>query len=519
MIKKLLPVLFITIAVFGCRKEVIIKEQPKPTPDENADSVSMVSVKLEAKKNPGVITADINCDINANEINAVLPDVMKLDEKLVITFTAHNSTVSKDDTLQVSGQTKLDLRKPVTYTLTSAKGTKRQYKFTVRVFTGIPILYLTTDGPVVSKDNYVNGTVVVDGNNRYTQEVTSIPLKIKGRGNSTWANFPKKPYRLKFNDKAAMLGMPAAKNWVLLANYDDKTLLRNRIALEFARRIGSDFAPQSRFVEVIMNGEFLGNYLLTSQVEVNSKRVNITEMGSGDNSGDALTGGYLLELDQRKDEKYWFVTKKNLPFTIKSPEDITPQQLAYIQNYMQATEDALFAANSADPVNGYAKYINVQSFMNWFFVEEVVKNQDGRDFSSIYYYKDRGGKLGMGPVWDFDLSSGNVDYSVAKDPDSWYIRDASWMINLFKDVNFRSKVKVRWNEIRHTAVDSIFTDIDETAAYLKYSQRKNFTKWPILDQYVWPNAVVLGNYDAEVDYVKDFLRKRLKWIDADIAQY
>jgi len=518
MVKKYLLFLFLIIAVAACKKEITLKPQPTP-PVVAPDSVSFVSVKLEAKNNPGVVTTDIVCSIKDDQISATIPQSTKLTKKLIVTFTTKNSTVTKNDTVQVSGKTAVDLRKPITYTLTSAKGTKRDYKFSVSVFTGIPILYLTTSGPVISKDNYVTGSLVVDANNRFEQEKTNITLKIKGRGNSTWSNFPKKPYRLKFDSKAAMLGMPAAKNWVLLANYDDKTLLRNRIALEFARRIGSDFAPESRFVEVVMNGVTLGNYLLTSQVEVNENRVNITEMTANDNAGDALTGGYLLELDQRKDEKYWFTTKKNLPFTIKSPEDITPKQLEYISKYMQDTEDALFAPNANDPVNGYAKYINVESFMNWFFAEEVVKNQDARDFSSIFYYKDRNGKLGMGPVWDFDLSSGNIDYSVSKDPNNWYIRDATWMINLFKDVKFRSKIKVRWNQIRNTAVEAIFKDIDENAEYLKLSQKQNFTTWPILDKYVWPNAVVLGNYDMEVAYAKSFLETRIAWIDAEIAQY
>jgi hypothetical protein len=518
MVKKYLLFLFLAIAIAACKKEVTLK--PKPTPPVVApDSVSFVSVTLEAKKNPGIITADVVCTIKGDEISGVIPQLIKLNKKLVVTFTAKNATVSKNDTIQISGKTAVDARKPITYTLKSAKGTIRNYKFSVSVYTGIPILYLTTAAPVVSKDVYVNGSLDVDGNNRFEQEKTNITLKIKGRGNSTWANFPKKPYRLKFDSKASMLGMPAAKNWVLLANYDDKTLMRTRIALEFARRIGSDYAPESRFVEVVMNGEFLGNYLLTSQVEVHENRVNITEMTADDNKGDALTGGYLLELDQRLDEVHWFRTKKDLPFTIKSPEEATPAQIAYITKYMQDTEDALFAANANDPVNGYAKYINVDSFMNWFFAEEVVKNQDARDFSSIFYYKDRKGKLGMGPVWDFDLSSGNVDYSVSKDPNNWYIRDATWMINLFKDVTFRSKIKKRWNEIRHTAVDAIFTDMDDNAAYLRLSQKQNFTKWPILDKYVWPNAVVLGNYDLEVAYAKNFLQQRIAWIDAEVAQY
>jgi hypothetical protein len=317
-----------------------------------------------------------------------------------------------------------------------------------------------------------------------------------------------------------MLGMAAAKNWVLLANYSDKTLMRNRLAFLLGKRLGADFTNDSRYVEVVMNGEFVGNYLLTPQVEVNPNRVNITELTDKNTADDEITGGYLLELDQKKDADFWFTTTKNLPFAVKSPDVITPKQLAYIKSYMQTTEDVLFSANWGDPVNGYAKYINTDSFMNWYFTNEIMENNDARDFSSIFYYKDRGGKLGMGPVWDFDTSSGNIDYTPAQAPTGiWFIRDATWMIRLAQDPTFILKVRKRWADIKGNEVKQIFADIDANAAYLKLSQQQNFTKWPTLNQYVWPNAVVKGSYDGEVAYLKDFLTQRINWIDANMASW
>ena len=516
--------LLLVAALCACKKDQQVPG-PAPVTVEKNDTAAITSVIIEAKNNKNVLAADVSCTINDNgEITGILPDVNAV-KNLALTFTTKSAgtVVKVNDAVQTSGITVTDYSKPVTLTLQTPRGNTRTYTVTIKVFTGLPILNITTNAPVVSKDDYVKGSVVINPNLSYVQDQTNLNLQIKGHGNSTWArqDFYKKPYRLKFDSKVSMLGMTAGKNWVLLANYDDKTLMRNYIALQLAKRLGSDYAPDCRFVEVFMNGEFLGNYLLTPHVDISANSINnVTEMSDKDTTDDKITGAYLLEVDQKKDADYWFVTKKNLPFCIKSPEDITPKQLDYIHNYIQATEDALFSSNFTDPNTGYAKYINPDSFMNWYFTNEIVQNEDARDFSSMFYYKDRNGKLCMGPVWDFDLSSGNIDYTVANQPTGiWFIRDATWMIRIAQDPNFVLKIRQRWSEIKDKEVKQIFADIDQTAAYLELSQQQNFKKWPILNQYVWPNYVVLGSYDKEVAYMKDFITKRVNWMDANMSSW
>lgn len=515
--KKIYFLLLIT-AVWGCKKSDSISTDKNTNTGTTTDVAGITSAKLEVKSNPGKITADVAFTIDDanNQMVAVVPNINSV-KKLTVSFIPRTTgTIIKNgDTVQVSGATVTDFSKEVTYTLQTPRGNTRTYKVLIKVYTGIPIINLTSAGPITSKDNYVTGTVSVNGNVEYDSQPTAT-MKIKGRGNSSWTLFPKKPYRFKLDSKASLLGMPSAKDWVLLANYNDKTLMRNRIALEFARRMGSDFAPESRFVEVFLNGEFLGNYLLTAQVEVQSKRVNITELTAGATD---ITGGYLMELDTRLDEPTWFRTTKNLPITLKSPNPITPAQLAYIKKYFQDTEDALFSTNFRDATAGYAPYINSDSFVNWLLVNETVKNQDARDFSSIYYFKDKGGKLGMGPVWDFDLSGGNIDSTIAKVPENWYVRDATWFLRLEQDPVFNNKVRNRWAATRAKEIEQIFADIDQNAAYLQLSQKKNFERWPILDKYIWRNAVVTGSYDKEVDYMRNFLKTRVAWIDANIKSF
>jgi hypothetical protein len=504
---------------WGCKKGNSGGETPGTTTDEAALTV----VKIEAKNNTGKVTADVTCTIAGDSITALIPDMVAL-RKFALTFTPKTAgtVVKVGDTIQTSGTTVTDFTKVVNYVLTSPKGVTKTYKVILREFTGLPIIYLTTatGADVKSKEVYINGNIIVDANNGFKQDVTNIPLQVKGRGNSTWSLFPKKPYRLKFSSKAAMLGMPAAKNWGLLANYNDKTLMRNKIAFDLGKRIGADYTPQSRFVEVVLNGQYWGNYLLTSLVEIHENRVNITELKATDTSPAAITGGYIVELDYKLDADYfWRSTTKNLPFTIKEPEDITTDQFAYIKNYMQAAEDALYAPNWNDAENGYAKYIDADSFMRWYVVNETMKNQDTWDFSSIFYYKDRGGKLGMGPIWDFDISSGNCETPISIVPTGWYSRYGTWMIRLAQDQAWNLRWRNKWKAWRLKEVQQIFTDIDNNAAYLKLSADANFRKWPILDKYVFPNAVYLGTYDKEVAYFKNYLTQRIAWMDANIGLY
>ncbi|HKG06507.1 MAG TPA: CotH kinase family protein [Pedobacter sp.] len=512
--RKSLLYLFCLLILWSCKKEdpIIIPDEPEPV--EVKDSVKLLSVKLEPVNNKGLLITDVYAKIVGNQINVKIPSSAD-NQKFVPTFSVENAIVTVNDTVQVSGKTAVDFNRVITYKLTSPKGKTETFTFNVKYYTEIPILYIyTTDSvEVTSKDNYINGRVVINTNGLYTQEQNNIPLQIKGRGNSTWG-MEKKPYRLKFTNKAPMLGMPTAKNWVLLANYSDKTLMRTSLAFDLGTKLGVDFTPQGRPVELVMNKKYLGSYFLTYQVEVNENRVNIPELKKSNTSATEITGGYLLELDQRRDSDPRFETNRGIPLTIKSPEDITPQQLDYIKTYIQETEDVI---NSEDfSANGYEKYINVESFINWYIIQELMSNQDAKDFSSIFFYKDRGGKLGLGPLWDFDLAAGNNDYSDSRYPTGWWIKDGPWFSHLFKDPKFVAKLKTRWNAVKANELKQIPATIDQNVKYINLSQYENFNRWPILNKWVWPNQFVLGSYPAEIAQLKKWLNERISWLDIQI---
>lgn len=385
---------------------------------------------------------------------------------------------------------------------TPPSGTSESSSLEVPLSQEFAKISIATDGgaPIDSKDVYVNGTLNVD-------QAFSAPMKIRGRGNSTW-NMPKKPFKIKLNTSSSVLGMPADKEWVLLANYSDKTLMRNELAFEMGRRLKMAYVPRTRTVEVNLNGTELGTYILTEQIKVSSSRVNVTASD--------LTGGYLIELDRRLDGTY-FTTSRSNPYVVKEPSSLSTDQMSYISSYVQQAEDALYGADFADPLTGYAKFIDVDSFIDFYLVNEIAKNVDAANFSSIYFYKDVGGKLVMGPLWDFDLGFGNCDYADAQFPTGWWLRTGSpWFTRLFQDPAFEARVKVRWNQLRNKSADlnSLLKLIDRQAYALELVQAKNFTLWDILNIYVWPNRVVTGSYAGEVAAMKDWLTTRMNWLES-----
>lgn len=265
----------------ACRKEETTQLSGDPIADTVVPSAKeILSFTFEAKNNPQQLVRDVVCHVYEDHISGCIP-YLSSNKSLIATFNTTGTSVIVNGVVQQTGVTSNDFSRPLTFTVKAADNTTKDYTLQLFTFTGLPILYIETENPVVSKDDYVKGHMTIDANTKYPQAVTDMQLEMRGRGSSTW-NMPKKPYRIKLNTKTEMLGMPAAKKWVLLANFADKTLLRNYLALEIGRRFEAAFTPRARFVEVILNGEFMGNYLLTDQVEVGATRVNIPELKPSD---------------------------------------------------------------------------------------------------------------------------------------------------------------------------------------------------------------------------------------------
>lgn len=396
--------------------------------------------------------------------------------------------------------------------------------------TNIPTVAFNTPGmaQITSKSDKHPGSqifVIYDDGTKLLEKTGQM----KGRGNASW-NMPKKPFQIKFEKKTQILpDAPAkAKKWTLINNYGDKTLMRNKVAFDMSREAGLAYTPYCRFVDVIYNGEYEGCYQLCDQVEVNPGRVELTEMEPTDIAGDALSGGYFLEVDGYADqEASWFMSNHGIPVTIKSPDedDIVSQQSAYIKNHFQKLENALWASYFTNPERGYRKYLDLESFLRYVIVCELDGNTD--TFWSTYMSKDRGSdRFVVGPIWDVDLGfdNDNRTYPVNTINDFIYATKGStaggmkdFADRIIKnDADARAQLTLIWSRLRqHGNYNATYFNdlVDTYANEINASQRLNFVRWPILSEYVHQNPRVLGSFEAEVNAMKQYITARFKKLD------
>jgi hypothetical protein len=385
--------------------------------------------------------------------------------------------------------------------------------------TNLPSMFvITDDGSAITDKKIYDSARVTIRSSILADEITNIHAGIRGRGNSTW-NMPKKPYRLKLDKKANIFGLPAkAKSWVLLANYADKTLIRNALAFKISETVALDFTPSVQFLDLYVNNEYLGNYMLTDQMEVGDNRVSIDEMLPADIQEPEISGGYLLEIDGFADtEPKWFTSSRGLKITIKSPDEdeITQEQENYIKNYINDFESRLFDSGFKDPVGGYRSWVDTLSLVNWYIACELTGNSDS--FWSTYIYKKRNdNKLYFGPLWDFDIAFNNdnrLGDAVRKLMREQAHNPRTWILQLWKDEWFREAVERRWLELIYSGLENkLITYIDETAELLNASQQKNFQKWKILNTRVYKETFLFPTYTGGIDYLKTYIRERIAFL-------
>lgn len=365
---------------------------------------------------------------------------------------------------------------------------------------GIPVVTITTnDGQgVTDKNTWKDATISIEGYGLFDNiETTSITLK--GRGNSTY-RFPKKAFNIKFAEKQKLLGMKKAKKWVFLANYRDPTLLRNDLTLYIGRLAdGLEWTPKGEFVDVVFNGNYVGNYYLCEKININKQHVNIDEMTASDIQGDALTGGYLLQFDSSYDEVNKFKTKKcKLPVGILSPdnEECQPEHIEYITNFLDTIE-TLFDAEDYSTL--YAEYLDINSFVDYFLIQTFCGNNDFRSPRSVYVYKKRNGKLYAGPLWDFDFSTYYKDVT-GMNQSAW------WYKYLLKDPTFRALAKERWSTLSARIEAEAFNYLEKQKNYNFLSMVENFKVFPYdysLNHNVLVDSGFLMGYNNMVKIMHD----------------
>ncbi len=376
-------------------------------------------------------------------------------------------------------------------------------------YTGLPVISLTLKDAkrVYSKDEYQEAEMeLIDTDGSRLRE----EAEIKGRGQATW-NYAKKPYKLKFTRKLGLLGMVQHKKWDLLANYCDKTLLRTSIGFETARKLDMAYVPDTRFVELVLNGKYLGNYQLTETVTDGKKDLGISETG------------YMIEESNYDDEMAFRTKKKELVFCFKEPgsKDVTEELVEAAEKTMNSFENKLYASQKKafDPEKGYASMIDMDSWAQWFLVQNILANKD----PNRYYYRETAdGKIKMGPVWDFEWSIGIGWYDGERpNPDHTLVGKGNTLPYfgiIIKDSAFMQNVKEKWDRIYPTLWEELRSFILEKASEIEVSQALNFARWPILKEKISAGGVPLGSWESELECDLSFLESHIEWLNRQIQK-
>jgi hypothetical protein len=421
----------------------------------------------------------------------------------------------------------------------------------------LPIIVIKTNGATIVDDpKIVVDMGIIDNGPGQRNNVTDAyneydgKIAIEIRGSSSQM-FPKKQYGIELraadgedDNETALFGMPEEGDWILFAPYNDKTLMRDALSYTLGRRMGN-YASRSRFFELVLNNEYMGVYVFLEKVKRGKNRLNIDKLEKGEITGDALTGGYILKIDKTTggDEGGFTSTfpppgasgqqKTYFQWEYPKGEDIVAAQKTYIENYVKQFENTLASDTYNDPVTGWTKYADMNSFVDYFIMNEVTKNPDGYRLSTFMNKKkdSDGGKLFMGPIWDFNLGFGNVNYCTQGNPtglvidfnticpqDGWLI--PFWWKKLWSDITFRQALSDRWASLRANQFSNqaVLSYVDSVSGVLNQeAQQRNFQKWPVLGTYVWPNYKYdLYTYSAEVSWLRTWITDRMAYLDATL---
>lgn len=423
----------------------------------------------------------------------------------------------------------LDLTKDAYLTVTDRDGEEKRFTLIVnRTVHDLPIVNIRLGGLAppytIQRDVYSDMEMYIDCSGAEEFFGTNvISGKIRGRGHSTW-NWQKKPYRLKFDEAVSIMGFTENRDWILLANHADKSLIRNIVAYDMGRELDTFIWTARQYpVDLFINGVYQGVYAIGEQREVAENRIELDK-------SDGVDRGYILEVGGTDDESmekgidYFHTNSRSvrfIAFDYPKPDKISEEQRQFIMDYVNAADAAIVSGGN------YEEYIDVDSFVDWIIIHELTCNLDSCFRRSCFITKDKGGKLKMGIIWDFDMAFGNLDmdnpsydtwFTVGTDEEDAYI-SVNWCNYLMEDAEFRARLRERWFEVRDTLLERAEASIAENRAKIYASQAENFKLWKTLGYkngvQSWATANI-GTYDGQVEYLRNFLRQRAVWIDENI---
>ncbi len=409
----------------------------------------------------------------------------------------------------------------------------------------LPLLIIDTYGEEIPDEPRISAHMGLIHNETRAYNKSGDPfseydgqISIERRGESSQYYYDKKSFSIETqtsngdNNNVSLLGLPEENDFILNAPYGDKSLMRNVLSYRLFEKFGH-YSPRTRFVEVILNGDFQGVYVLTEKIKRDKNRVDMAKITPKDTTAEDISGGYLLRIDKISDMEpyeYWestvvppFPEKHKIVYQYFDPDydELTLAQRDYVKGYLQEFEEALLAENFTDPESGYRSYLDVPSFIDLMILNEFTKDVDAFRLSH-YFYKQKdtkGGKLISGPPWDYNLTFGNNDFTTDfHQPENWihtHRISVYWWLRALEDPWFANQLHCRWDEVYATVMspESMNEMIDSNLLVLDQAIPRNFIRWPILGTYVWPNSFIGTNYSHEMSYLRDWIGDRLNWMN------
>ncbi len=406
----------------------------------------------------------------------------------------------------------------------------------------LPIVVLDTYGFPVGDEPKQNAKMgIIDNgvgqrnyiNNPYNAYNNKIGIEL--RGNSSQFIFPQKPYGIETRNNidsildTTLLGMPAEHDWILYPPYNDRSFFRNDLTYKLSNELGN-YASRTRFCEVVLNKQYIGLYILLEKIKRDDKRVKVKKLDYDDNAGDSLTGGYVYKVDWNAGAASggWNSQYDGIQYKFHYPKIPTVQQAKYLQAYVDSFENALYGPNFTNVNTGYAKFIEVGTFIDYMLITEITKNLDGYR-ASLYLHKenikDAGGKIKAGPMWDYNFAYGDNTSCGGTDTTGWEYQEYAcdpkvrWFNRLVLDTNYTNKLKCRWIWLRTKTLKTSYINnyLDSVAAILNEAQQRHYQQWPILGISIFGSPLPAPlTYLGEVDYLKKWTTSRMNWLDANL---
>lgn len=477
---------------------------------QDINKVTLAYFEFLHADNPYQLVEDVKCEIAGDSVVCWVPNIMP-NKVLIPQFSYQGKSLTIGGKAVESGVTSIDFSKPQKLTVTSDLLSK-DYTVYVYSYTGLPMVWLTTNNREdISVSDLVYEAklkIVENARTRGAGDVIEANARLKAIGPLSWVSskldgssqMGKNNYRFTINAAYSVLDDPMNTTWELLSNAKDATMLHTQTGFHLGKISNLHFTPHFHFADLMLNERYFGTYLLGESIDYTNNRTGVE------------SNGFIVKIDASNGRTYFKTDNLEQPVTIVSPTVFSgDEDYQFISNYVRSAESALFGSNFTDASEGWQRYLDMDSFVDWYLINEIAKNLDGDFGAECYMNMKRDGKLRMGPLWKMERSFGYGDSSTS----DFVIKNVKWYNRLFQDPAFVAKVKERFTYFYNHKND-ILKEIDADVSYLRNAIPENNNKWEVFSGSSADG--VRKKYQKEVTTMKSWIEKRMDWLNDEISK-